>query len=159
MHGGQAMTSNEDEADGALLTPDLRALILREVRRRVRRLRPLLARWVRAELVRAMAEATATLTAPPAAPETAAAPDGPAALLLRHIALGRLGERFTAREVYLKHWTGLGQSAVKTACQNLVAAEVLTAESTHRRGRPTTIYVVNRAALKAYHQGPPLRGR
>ena len=71
-------------------------------------------------------------------------PETPLDILLERIRSGVLGQRFSARDVYLRHWKGLDQADFVTdACRALEALGHLRAEESRgKRGPTSTVYRV-----------------
>lgn len=74
----------------------------------------------------------------------ATAPGGIAAHLLHaRIVAGELGDQFTARDVYRKHWHGLDRQAVAGAVELLSDLDHLYPENIDTGGKPATLFHVN----------------
>ena len=64
-------------------------------------------------------------------------------MLHARIVAGELGDQFTARDVYRKHWHGLDRQAVAGAVELLSDLDHLYPENIDTGGKPATLFHVN----------------
>ena len=66
-----------------------------------------------------------------------------AAALAKKVTAGKLGEKFTVRDVYKKHWALLEEDGARAACQELAAEGWLRRVPFEGPGRPKEEYEAN----------------